>query len=33
MADNDDVPWEPPRAGTEAEHWTGALDRQRATFR
>jgi hypothetical protein len=26
-------PWEPPVAGTEVEHLTGALDRQRATFR
>jgi len=26
-------PWEPPFAGTEAEHLTGALDRLRATFR
>lgn len=25
--------WEPPVAGTEAEHLTGALDRLRATFR
>ena len=29
-----DLPWwEPPLAGTEAEHLTGALDRLRATFR
>lgn len=28
-----DTPWEPPVAGTEAEHLAGALDRQRATFR
>ncbi|MBV9821439.1 MAG: DUF664 domain-containing protein [Actinobacteria bacterium] len=28
-----DTPWEPPPAGTEAEHLTGALDRLRATFR
>jgi hypothetical protein len=28
-----DFPWEPPLAGTEAEHLTGALDRLRATFR
>jgi hypothetical protein len=28
-----DTPWEPPLAGTEAEHLTGALDRLRATFR
>jgi len=27
------VPWEPPLAGTEAEHLAGALDRQRTTFR
>ena len=26
-------PWEPPLAGTEAEHLVGALDRLRATFR
>lgn len=26
-------PWEPPVAGTEAEHLVGALERQRATFR
>jgi Protein of unknown function (DUF664) len=32
MPDND-VPWEPPFAGTEAEQLVGALDRQRATFR
>jgi hypothetical protein len=32
MADND-VPWEPPFAGSEAEQLVGALDRQRATFR
>jgi len=25
--------WEPPRAGTEAEHLVGALERLRATFR
>jgi Protein of unknown function (DUF664) len=29
----DDTPWEPPLAGTEAEHLAGALDRLRATFR
>ncbi|MBV1851297.1 mycothiol transferase [Catellatospora tritici] len=29
----DDYPWEPPLAGTEAEHLTGALDRLRTTFR
>ena len=27
------TPWEPPLAGTEAEHLTGALDRLRMTFR
>jgi RimJ/RimL family protein N-acetyltransferase len=32
MTDND-TPWEPPFAGTEAEHLAGALDRQRYTFR
>ena len=32
MTDNQ-TPWEPPLAGTEAEHLTGALDRLRATFR
>jgi hypothetical protein len=32
MAD-DDCPWEPPLAGTEAEHLVGALERLRATFR
>jgi hypothetical protein len=26
-------PWEPPLAGTEAEHLAGALERLRATFR
>lgn len=26
-------PWEPPLAGTEAEHIVGALDRMRTTFR
>jgi hypothetical protein len=30
---NDDFPWEPPIAGTETEHLTGALDRLRTTFR
>ena len=30
---NDDPWWEPPLAGTEAEHLVGALDRLRATFR
>jgi hypothetical protein len=38
MTDIDDVPWqpppwEPPLAGTEVEHLTGALDRLRTTFR
>lgn len=28
-----DTPWEPPLAGTEAEHLAGALDRLRMTFR
>lgn len=28
-----DPPWEPPLAGTEAEHLIGALERLRATFR
>ena len=28
-----DAPWEPPLAGTEAEHLVGALDRLRTTFR
>jgi hypothetical protein len=28
-----DTPWEPPFAGTEAEHILGSLDRLRATFR
>lgn len=32
MTDNDHW-WEPPLAGTEAEHLVGALDRLRATFR
>ena len=32
MTDNE-RPWEPPFAGTEAEHLAGALDRQRWTFR
>jgi Protein of unknown function (DUF664) len=32
MPDND-YPWEPPLAGTEAEHLVGALDRLRTTFR
>jgi len=30
---DDDRPWEPPMAGTEAEHLTAALDRLRTTFR
>src|SRR3954447_3842039 len=30
---SDDFPWEPPFAGTEAEHVLGALDRLRTTFR
>jgi hypothetical protein len=30
---NPDYPWEPPVAGTEAEHLVGALDRLRTTFR
>ncbi|MGP3915106.1 mycothiol transferase [Nonomuraea sp. 10N515B] len=30
---NSDYWWEPPLAGTEAEHLVGALDRLRATFR
>ncbi|MBF6214020.1 DUF664 domain-containing protein [Nocardia puris] len=29
----EDPPWEPPLAGSEAEHLVGALDRLRATFR
>jgi len=32
MADSD-TPWEPPLAGTEAEHLVGALERLRTTFR
>lgn len=32
MADTD-TPWEPPVAGTEAEHLLGSLDRLRWTFR
>ena len=31
--ESDGPPWEPPRAGTELEALTGALDRLRATFR
>lgn len=27
------IPWEPPLSGTDAEHLTAALDRQRVTFR
>ena len=30
---NNHRPWEPPVAGTEAEHLIGALERMRATFR
>jgi hypothetical protein len=30
---NSDYPWEPPLAGSEVEHLTGALDRLRTTFR
>lgn len=30
---SDETPWEPPLAGTEAEHLMGALDRLRTTFR
>jgi hypothetical protein len=30
---NNDYWWEPPLAGTEAEHLVGALDRLRTTFR
>ncbi|HJU97603.1 MAG TPA: DUF664 domain-containing protein [Jiangellaceae bacterium] len=33
MTSTDDTPWEPPLAGTEAEHLAGALDRLRWTFR
>jgi hypothetical protein len=33
MTNNDDYPWEPPMAGTEAEHLVSALDRMRWTFR
>lgn len=32
MTDSD-TPWEPPLAGTEAEHLLGALNRMRTTFR
>ena len=31
--DDSDIPWEPPLAGTEAEHLVGALERLRTTFR
>jgi hypothetical protein len=30
---NTDTPWEPPLAGSEVEHLTGALNRMRTTFR
>jgi hypothetical protein len=33
VMDSIDPPWEPPVAGTEAEHLVGALDRLRVTFR
>ena len=33
MTTDDTPPWEPPLAGTEAEHLLGALDRLRLTFR
>ncbi len=33
MTTDDTPPWEPPLAGTEAEHLLGALDRLRTTFR
>ncbi len=33
MSDRTTPPWEPPIAGTEAEHLLGALNRLRATFR
>ncbi|GAA4348033.1 mycothiol transferase [Angustibacter luteus] len=32
MSDND-YPWEPPLAGNEVQHLTGAVDRLRTTFR
>ena len=32
MQTDSDTPWEPPLAGTEAEHLLGALDRLRTTF-
>ncbi|MEN3272628.1 MAG: hypothetical protein V7636_1389 [Actinomycetota bacterium] len=33
MSEDDAPPWEPPLAGTEAEHILGALNRMRTTFR
>lgn len=33
MPTDDPPPWEPPLAGSEAEHLLGALDRLRTTFR
>jgi hypothetical protein len=33
MPDQDYPPWEPPFAGTEAEHVLASIDRLRATFR
>lgn len=30
---SEDVPWEPPLAGSEIEHLVGAIERLRATFR
>ncbi len=33
VVDMTETPWEPPLAGTEAEHLLGALDRLRTTFR
>jgi hypothetical protein len=30
---DDECPWEPPLAGSETEHLTGALERLRTTFR
>jgi Protein of unknown function (DUF664) len=33
MTTDNDIWWEPPLAGSEAEHLIGALDRLRATFR
>jgi hypothetical protein len=32
-SEDGDYWWEPPLAGTEAEHLVGALDRLRTTFR